>query len=106
LAHGQKITRQPREVMKSLAGKDYVELASADQCCGSAGIYNVTHFDASMQLLEDKVDKILKSGAVVVGVANPGCLLQIRYGLKKRGSPVRAEHPIVLLEEAYAAEER
>jgi glycolate oxidase iron-sulfur subunit len=105
LAHGQKITRQPREVMKSLAGKDYVELASADQCCGSAGIYNVTHFEASMKLLEDKVEKILKSGAAVVGVANPGCLLQIRYGLKKRGSPVRAEHPIVLLEEAYAAEE-
>jgi glycolate oxidase iron-sulfur subunit len=105
LAHAQKITRQPREIMKSLAGKDYVELAYADRCCGSAGIYNVTHFDASMDLLEDKVNRILESGAQVVGVANPGCLMQIRYGLKKRGSSVRAEHPVVLLEKAYETQE-
>ncbi len=104
LAHGQKITRQPRELLKTLSGEGYVEMPYSDRCCGSAGIYNVTHFEDSMKLLEDKVDRILETGAQTVGVANPGCLLQIRYGLKKRGSAVRAEHPVVLLEEAYEAE--
>jgi glycolate oxidase iron-sulfur subunit len=106
LCHGQKITQQPREILKSLAGDKYTEMTNPDRCCGSAGIYNVTHFDESMKLLDDKVNNIVQSGAKVVGVANPGCLLQIQYGLKKAGSSVRAEHPVVLLEEAYRSRER
>jgi glycolate oxidase iron-sulfur subunit len=98
LCHGQKITQQPRQILKSLAGENYVEMVNPDRCCGSAGIYNVTHFEESMKLLDDKVANIIQSGAKVVGVANPGCLLQIQYGLKKTRSSVRAEHPVVLLE--------
>jgi glycolate oxidase iron-sulfur subunit len=98
LCHGQKITQQPRQILKSLAGENYVEMVNPDRCCGSAGIYNVTHFEESMKLLDDKVNNIIQSGAKVVGVANPGCLLQIQYGLKKAGSSVRAEHPVAILE--------
>lgn len=100
LAHGQGVREAPRNLCRTLT-EDYRELPSADRCCGSAGTYNVTHFDTSMELLDKKIDDILSTGAEVVGVANPGCLLQIRYGLKRRGSNVRAEHPVVLLEEAY-----
>lgn len=100
LAHGQGVRDAPRRLCRNLS-EDYRELTNADRCCGSAGTYNVTHFDTSMELLDKKIEDILATGAEVVGVANPGCLLQIRYGLKKRGSNVRAEHPIVLLDEAY-----
>ena len=58
-----------------------------------------------MELLEQKIDEIQASGAELVGVANPGCLLQIQYGLRQRGSTVRAEHPVVFLDEAYRAED-
>jgi glycolate oxidase iron-sulfur subunit len=59
-----------------------------------------------MELLEGKIDEIEATGASLVGVANPGCLLQIQYGLRQRGSTVRAEHPVVFLEEAYRAEDK
>lgn len=103
LAHGQGVRQSPRGLCAALSD-DYRELAQADRCCGSAGTYNVTHFETSMELLEGKIDDILATGAQVVGVANPGCLLQIRYGLKRRGSSVAAEHPVVLLDEAYRDE--
>ena len=100
LAHGQGIRSQPRRVMQQVAGS-YVELARADRCCGSAGIYNLVHFETSMDLLKDKIAAIAATGARRVGVANPGCLLQIRLGLRQAGLDIQADHPVVLLEEAY-----
>lgn len=100
LAHGQGIRAQPRRVCCGLT-QDFHELPDAQRCCGSAGVYNLTHFETSMQLLKDKIDNILSTDCEVVAVANPGCLMQIRYGLSERKSKVRAEHPIVLLDEAY-----
>lgn len=104
LAHGQGVRVPPRQVCRA-AGSSYRELPMSDRCCGSAGTYNVTHFETSMELLEKKIDEIESTGADLVGVANPGCLLQIQYGLRKRGSRIRAEHPVVFLDEAYQASE-
>lgn len=101
LAHGQAVRQAPRRLLRELAGSGYRELAEADLCCGSAGTYNVTHFDTASQLLDRKLDAIESSGALRVGVANPGCLLQIRYGLARRGLKIEAEHPVVLLDEAW-----
>jgi len=103
LAHGQGVRHSPRALCNALSA-DYRELHQADRCCGSAGTYNVTHFETSMELLEGKIDDILATGAEVVGVGNPGCLLQIRYGLRKRAVRVAAEHPVVLLDRAYRGE--
>lgn len=100
LAHGQGVRVPPRQVCRAVTD-DYRELPQSDRCCGSAGTYNLTHFETSMELLEKKIDEIDSTGADLVGVANPGCLLQIQYGLRQRGSRVRAEHPIVFLDEAY-----
>jgi glycolate oxidase iron-sulfur subunit len=105
LAHGQGVRSQPRTVCQAV-GERYFELPQSDRCCGSAGTYNLTHFETSMELLELKIDEIESTGADLVGVANPGCLLQIQYGLRQRGSSIRAEHPVVLLDQAYQAEER
>jgi len=101
LAHGQGIRQAPRRLLKELAGSGYRELAEADLCCGSAGTYNITHFETASQLLDKKIEAIRASGAARVGVANPGCLLQIRYGLRKHNLPVQAEHPVVLLDQAW-----
>lgn len=103
LAHGQGVRQAPRSLLQGLAGAGYRELGEADLCCGSAGTYNITHFETASELLDKKVANIEASGAQEVGVANPGCLLQIRYGLKRAHSKVRAEHPVVLLDEAWQA---
>lgn len=105
LAHGQGVRVAPRRLLKRLSPSGYRELADAETCCGSAGTYNLTHFETASLLLDKKVEAIAATGAEVVGVANPGCLLQIRYGLKRAGLPIRAEHPVVLLNDAWKKQE-
>ena len=101
LCHGQKISSQPRQVLRKIPGLQLVELPEASWCCGSAGIYNLTQPEMAGQLLERKVDHILTTGAQVVATGNPGCLLQVLNGLKDRGVGIRVAHPITLLAEAY-----
>lgn len=104
LCHGQKITRQPREILQSLRGLELKELPEAQWCCGSAGIYNITQPETSADLRERKITHILSTGASVIATANPGCHLQIEHGLKRIGSRIRVRHPISLLAEAYRRE--
>jgi glycolate oxidase iron-sulfur subunit len=92
LAHAQRITRQPRDLVKAAAGKNFVELPESDVCCGSAGSYNLTEPDMAERLQQRKVQNILKTGAKVVVTSNPGCILQIQAGLAKAGSDARVVH--------------
>jgi glycolate oxidase iron-sulfur subunit len=101
LCHGQKVSSQPRSVLRAIPGLQLVELPEATWCCGSAGIYNLTQPDMAAQLLQRKVDHILSTRASVVATGNPGCLLQVLNGLKARGTDIRVAHPITLLAEAY-----
>ena len=92
LAHAQRITRAPRDLMRSAAGKNLVDLPEADVCCGSAGTYNLTEPEMAEQLQRRKIENILRTGADIVVTSNPGCILQIRAGLKKAGSRARVMH--------------
>src|SRR5437763_13472141 len=92
LAHAQRITKPPRELVTAVAGKNFVELPESDVCCGSAGTYNLTEMEMAERLQHRKIENILKTGAKVVVTSNPGCLLQIRAGLKKAGSDVEVMH--------------
>ena len=86
LAHAQRITKQPRELVRAVAGKNFVELPESDVCCGSAGSYNLTEPEMAARLQRRKTENILKTGAEIVITTNPGCLLQIRAGLEKAGA--------------------
>jgi glycolate oxidase iron-sulfur subunit len=86
LAHAQRITKQPRELLKAMAGEKFVDLPESDVCCGSAGSYNLTEPEMAEQLQRRKTENILKTGAQIVITTNPGCILQIRAGLKKAGA--------------------
>lgn len=85
LAHPQGITRQPRELVRAVAGANYVELPEAEVCCGSAGSYNLTEPEMAERLQQRKIRNILETGAEIVVTTNPGCILQIAAGLKKTG---------------------
>jgi glycolate oxidase iron-sulfur subunit len=97
LVHAQGISREPRALIASVPGTEFVELANASRCCGSAGIYNLLRPDDSDELLRRKVDTILASGAGIVVTGNPGCHLQIERGLREAGSRVEVVHPVTLL---------
>jgi glycolate oxidase iron-sulfur subunit len=101
LAHPQHITKQPRQLVRALVGEKFVELPESDVCCGSAGSYNLTEPEMAERLQKRKVDNILKTGAKIVVTTNPGCLLQIRAGLKKAGAhDVEALHIADFLDRA------
>jgi glycolate oxidase iron-sulfur subunit len=85
LAHAQGISKQPRDLVKEIAGDYFVELPESDVCCGSAGTYNLTEPAMAERLQERKIQNILKTEARIVVTSNPGCMLQIQAGLRKAG---------------------
>jgi glycolate oxidase iron-sulfur subunit len=101
LCHGQKITAQPRELLRAIPGLKLVDLPESSWCCGSAGVYNLTQPEMADDLLRRKIDQIKSTAATIVATANPGCLLQIINGARAKGIPLRVVHPITLLAEAY-----
>jgi glycolate oxidase iron-sulfur subunit len=105
LCHGQKITTQPRQLLRSIPGLKLVELPESSWCCGSAGIYNIVQPEMANSLLQRKLKHIRSTGALTVATGNPGCLLQIVNGAKEAGMNLRVVHPITLLAEAYRGEQ-
>jgi len=105
LAHGQKIRSAPRGVLRSIPGLELVEMPEADWCCGSAGIYNVVRTEDALGFLERKMKNIETTQADVIASANPGCSVQIEYGVRRHHLPARVLHPVSLLNQSYRNEE-
>lgn len=108
LCHGQKITSQPRKVLKAIPGLKFVELPESNWCCGSAGIYNITQPEQSAKLLARKLGHIEETHAPAVATSNPGCHLQLAFGLKNfpGASCKGVTQPVSLLAEAYRREKQ
>jgi glycolate oxidase iron-sulfur subunit len=104
LAHGQKVVKQPREILKSIPGVRLVELPESSWCCGSAGVYSITQPEQSAALLARKVSHIAGTGARWLATSNPGCHLQVANGLRAAGVAVEVVQPVTLLARAYRAE--
>jgi glycolate oxidase iron-sulfur subunit len=103
LVHTQKIASEPRALLQSVPGIDYTELPESTWCCGSAGIYNIVHYDDSMKLLERKVEQIRSIAPDIVVTGNPGCMVQITHGLRKGGMEVELMHTATFLKKACEA---
>jgi len=97
LIHGQGVKNEPRKLLKSIPGINFIEIEGADQCCGSAGIYNITQNELSMQILDRKMEKIQKAQVEILATGNPGCMFQLRYGATKLGLKLDVVHPVELL---------
>ncbi len=100
LLHGQRIREAPRKLIRAVPGVELVEMRLADNCCGSAGVYNVTQTGAAMELLEDKMRHARATGAQAIVTANPGCLLQMRAGAELHGTGQEVLHVVELLDRA------
>ena len=103
LLHAQRVTTGPFAVLRAIPDLTIVPLVDAEQCCGSAGIYNLVQPDVSAAVLAPKLNEIERTRASVVATGNPGCLMQIGAGLLQRGATARAMHLIDLLDASYAA---
>ena len=96
----QAVVKQPRALLRKLPDVSYVELPEADRCCGAAGSYNVLHYEQSMQVLDRKMDKVKQSGADILTTECPGCFIQLSYGARRAGLPVRVMHISELVRQA------
>ncbi|MFL5556781.1 MAG: (Fe-S)-binding protein [Gemmatimonadaceae bacterium] len=103
LQHAQRETQAPLSVLAAIPGLELVPLHDSDQCCGSAGIYNLIEPDTSDAVLTPKLAHIRATGAPWVATGNPGCLMQIGAGLIRAEIGARSIHPIDLLDASYAA---
>lgn len=76
------ISKEPREILKSMTGFDYEELVGANTCCGSAGIYNILQPEMADAILETKMTHVYAIDPAIVVTANPGCLMQMQKGIQ------------------------
>ena len=102
LAHGQRIREAPRKLIRAVPGVELVEMRLADQCCGSAGVYNVTETEASLELLAIKMNLAREAKAGAIVTANPGCILQLRAGAAIHKTNHEVLHVVELLDRAIA----
>ncbi len=99
LQHAQGVQKQPRQLLAGIPGLEVAEIPENSLCCGSAGIYNLLEPDAANQLGARKVENLLSTGADAVLSANPGCLMQLMNGLRRRGmQTMPAFHLVELLD--------
>ena len=105
LAHAQGIRSQPRELLSSIPGLTLCEIPHGDQCCGSAGTYNLFEPESAIEIGERKVNNVLSTHLDILASANPGCTLQIQSLLRKRNITLCAAHPIEILDASISRRE-
>ena len=101
LLHAQGVTSPPTTVLNAVPGLEVLPLAGAQECCGGAGIYGLTHPRLGGWIGADKVRSVLDSGAAALVTGNPGCMMQIGAGLRLRGSSVPVLHLVEIIDESY-----
>lgn len=102
LYHAQRITSAPQEVLKAaIPNLDFKPLEGMQDCCGGAGIYNLSEPEMSDKILTDKVSKVKATGAQLLMTANPGCHMQLGAGCRTKGADCKVVHVVEVLDESY-----
>jgi iron-sulfur cluster protein len=97
LKRSSGIETEPKELLSALPGVAWLDMEEADRCCGFAGTYNLKLPEISRELMKRKIENIEQSGADIVAVDCPGCLLALRHGLKQAHSDIEALPSALLL---------
>jgi glycolate oxidase iron-sulfur subunit len=102
LANLQNVRGQPRRLLGRIEGLEMRPLPDSHpvRCCGSAGIYNLTHTPMALSLLDKKMADVAATGAELVVSANPGCLMQLEWGRRRAGAQVGVKHVVQVLDES------
>jgi glycolate oxidase iron-sulfur subunit len=98
LAHAQGVRAQPREVLGVVPGLELREVGEGEICCGSAGVYNLVEPEPARELGDRKATNVLATGADLLVTSNPGCLMQIRAAVERRGERLPVAHVAEVLD--------
>jgi len=97
----QKVAKQPRDILKSIPGVDYVEMKGADVCCGGGGSFAFTHPELGRKVGATKAANIRDTEATIVATGCPSCSMQIAASLRQAGVKAQLRHPVELLARSY-----
>ena len=103
LLRGLHESESPRALLRNLAGVELVDLPGSDECCGFGGSFSVRLPEVSTAILDRKLANVEASGASCVVACDAGCLMQMKGGLGRSGSAVRAVHLAELLDRERGA---
>lgn len=98
LSFGLRDDEAPLEALSAVRGLAVEEIPSSSRCCGGAGLYALIHPELSGQILETKLREIEEGGYDTVVTGNPGCMMQIGAGLRRRRSHAGVAHPVEILD--------
>lgn len=98
MLHGQKISLEPRRLLKQIPGIELREPIDAALCCGSAGVYNILQPEVGDELGRQKVQNLVNTKASLIASANVGCNVQIRKHLHLQAQQISIMHPMELLD--------
>jgi glycolate oxidase iron-sulfur subunit len=98
LGHAQGVRLQPRELLAGIPDLEMREIADADICCGSAGVYNLIKPEPARELGDRKAANVIATGADLLITANPGCLMQVDSALRRQGRSIAMAHTIEVLD--------
>ena len=94
------IFKEPRDLLQSTPGLEYVEMRDANRCCGQGGSFNVANYDLSLKILDRKTSAIEDSGADIVTTTCSGCLLQLMDGIHQAGLKKEVHHLVEMVNRA------
>ena len=98
LAHAQGVRSEPRQLLDAVPGLQLREIAEAEICCGSAGVYNILNPEPAQELGDRKARNIVATGAELLVTANPGCLMQVTAAIERSGHPMGMAHTVEVLD--------
>ena len=99
LCRSLRVTEEQRELLRHTKGVELVEMNDHDNCCGFGGSYSVLYPEISAPILAKKIENIKESGADVVAMDCPGCMMQIRGGLDARNIDIKVKHTAEIIAE-------
>ena len=101
LNRGQGISKEPREILKSIPGVELIEMKEPGRCCGMAGSFSLVHPDLSVQISDRKTADIQTTNTDTVATGCPACRLQLQSGVENAGFDEEVLHTVQILAESY-----
>lgn len=98
LKRGQGVSAEPRQLLKLACGGGFVEMNEADRCCGSGGLYGLTHRRTSLNILSRKIENMAETEAATAATGCPACLVQLQEGIINSKLDITPLHTIEILD--------
>lgn len=98
--YGMGMIREPREILRSIKGVQFVEMKNADECCGFGGLFSMNYKDLSRSIGRKKFENINNTLAGTVVTSCPGCVMQLEDINRETNSDIKIKHIVEVIDEA------